>query len=251
MNPQQKKDSIIAASVTFLVALILLLWLFFGGMKFDRAELAAVSTPEIQPADEELMLEPELVQDLGEPDAVNHDEPAPAFKGEPEKAETENTKQVVKGKNESKQTPPVEKPVTQPKESPVKATEPPKNDEEKKKVTSKMGNKFTTQNGSNSGTSGTTGAGGAGVGIAGNVTGRTYKGCTPPKVELQNKVVVEVKVTIDASGKVTKATARTKSGKPSAAILKACEKAAFTARWSEDKDTPSANGTLTFTITPK
>ena len=63
--------------------------------------------------------------------------------------------------------------------------------------------------------------------------------------------MVEVRVTIDAAGKVVSATARSKSGKASAAILRACEQAAKGARWSEDKDTPSAKGTLTFTITPK
>lgn len=249
---RKKKDSIIAAAVTFTVALIVLLWLYFGGMTFDRAMLANVSTAEIQtPEEEELFLEPELVQDLGEPDAVTHDEPAPAFKGEPEKAEEENTKLNVPGKSE-KPAPPVEKPVTQTKPSAVQATEPPKNDEDKKKVSSKMANKFTAQNGSTAGTSGNTGAGGAGVGVSGSVTGRTFKGCPVPKnLELRNKVVVEVRVTINSAGKVTAATARSKSGSPSQAILNACKQAALQARWSEDPDTPSANGTLTFTITPK
>lgn len=251
MDNRKNKDSIIAAAITFVVALIILLWLFFGGMTFDRATLASVSTAEIQtPDEEELFLEPELVQDLGEPDAVATDEPAPAFQGEPEPAEVENTKLVVPGKSETP-APPKEKPVTQTKESPVKATEPPKNDDEQKKVTSKMAGKFSSTNGSESGTSGTQGAGGAGVGIAGSVMGRTFKGCPKPSVQLQNRVVVVVNVTIDSDGHVTKAKARSKSGNVSSAILSACENAALKARWSADPDTPSANGTITFTITPK
>lgn len=252
MDSRERKDSFIAAAVTFVVTAIILLWLFFCGLSFNRAELAQASMPEIQNIDEEeeLFIEPEILQDLGEPDAVAHDEAAPAFKGEPEKAETENTKLSVPGKNE-KPAPPVEKPVTQKKPSPVKATEPPANNEEKKVVTSKMANKFPGKNGAEKGTSGTAGAGGNGIGIAGSVAGRTFKGCPKPTVELQNKVVVEVRVSINAAGRVTKATARSKSGKASAAILRACEQAARGARWSADPDTPSANGSITFTITPR
>lgn len=246
----KKYDSFIAASVTFLVALLLLLALFFCYLSFDNTNLTA-STPNIeQMEEEELFIEPEIIEDLGEPDAVEHDQPAPAFNGTPEQAETENTKLVVPGKND-KPAPPVAKPISQQKESPVKATEPSKTNEEKKTVTSKMSGKFSSQNGSENGKSGNNGAGGVGVGIAGSVSGRTFIGCPSPKVELQNKVVVVVNVTINSEGKVTKATARSKSGKASDSILRACERAARSARWTEDKATPSATGSITFTITPK
>lgn len=249
MNRQKRKDSIIAAAVTFIVALGLLLWLFFDGLSYDKAQLASASMPEIQ-EEPELFVEPELVQNLGEPDAMTHDEPAPMLKGEPEQAETDNSKLSVPGKNE-KPAPPVEKPVTQTKESPVKATDPPKNDEEKKKVTSKMANKFSSNNGSETGSTGKSGAGGEGSGVAGNVSGRTFKSCPMPSVALKSKVVVVVTVTIDASGSVTKATAKKKSGNVTQDILDACRNAALKAKWSEDKDTPTATGTLTFTIVPK
>lgn len=247
----RRRDSVIAAIVTFGVALLLLLVLFFCSLSYDSSLLAQVSTPEISvEMPEEEFIEPEIVRDLGEPDAVVEDAPAPVMKGQPEPAPVENTKLVVPDKN-PKPAPPVEKPITQKKESPVKATTPPAVDENKKKVTSKMANKFPGQNGSESGTSGSNGAGGTGVGISGSVSGRTFKGCPKPSVELQNKVVVEVRVTVDAAGHVTKATARSKSGKASSAILRACEQAARSARWSEDPSTPSATGTLTFTITPR
>jgi len=249
MALEKKSDSIIAAAVTFVVTLLILLFLVFGGMSFDPDQLAVSSSPELAP-DEELFIEPEIMRDLGEENATMQDAPAPAFKGEPEQAETENTKLVVPGKNENP-TPPVEKPVSHKTESQVKATEPPKTSKEKKTVTSKMANKFSSHNGTSTGTSGTSGAGGTGVGISGIVSGRTFKGCPKPNVELQNKVVVEVRVTIDANGRVTTAKARSKSGKASGSIIRACEQAARSARWSEDKDTPSARGTLTFTITPR
>lgn len=253
MNSKKNYDSVIAAAVTFVVALLLLLFLFFCGLRYDDSLLAEASTPEISVTttpEEDEFIEPEIVEDLGERNAEVQDEPAPAAKGEPEPAPVENTKQVIPDKN-PKPAPPVEKPVTSKKESPVKATTPSQSDEEKKKVTSKIANKFSSNNGSKTGTSGSSGAGGAGVGISGSVAGRTFKGCPKPSVELQNTVVVEVKVTIDSSGHVKKATARSKSGKASAAILSACEKAAYGARWSEDKDTPSASGTITFTIKPR
>ena len=77
MTRNERQDSIIAAAVTFAVALLLLLLLFFGGMTFDRALLAQASVPEIQTEDDELFIEPEILQDLGEEYAVAQDAPAP------------------------------------------------------------------------------------------------------------------------------------------------------------------------------
>lgn len=247
---EEKRDRIIAAAVTAVAVLLILLFLFVGGMNYDRSMLAQTSTAEIEPPEEEMFLEPELLQNLGEPESVAHDDPAPAQKGKPEQAEVENVKKTERGDN-PKPAPPVEKKVTQPKESPIKATEPMKTDEDKKKVTSKMANKFPGQNGAETGKTGSAGAGGTGVGISGSVTGRTFMGCPKPNVALQNKVVVEVRVTIDSSGRVIAATARSKQGKASPAILSACEQAARGARWNEDAKTPTAKGSLTFTITPK
>lgn len=240
----------IAAATSAVVVLLILLFLFICGFDYDRSLPANNSTAEIQPPEEELFIEPELVRNLGEPDAVTHSEPAPAIKGKPEKAEKENVKKVEKGSN-PKPAPAADKKVAAAKETPVKVQEPSKTDEEKRRVTSKMANKFAGQNGAESGKSGNAGAGGIGVGISGSVTGRTFKGCPKPSVSLQNKVVVEVRVTIDSSGKVIAATARSKQGKATPAILSACEQAARGARWNEDPATPSARGSITFTIVPK
>lgn len=252
MENRNKKDSIIAAAITFVVALLILLWLFFGGLTFDRAELASVSTPEIQTVDEEeLFLEPELLQDLGDPDAEENTEPEPAYQGEPELSEVENQKVVVPGNNENK-TPPVEKPVTQTKPSAVTVPEPPKTNENQQKATSKIAGKFSNGASTGSNNSSGTGANSTGVGTAvGVVNGRKFLSCPKPSVALQNQVVVVVYVTINSKGTVTQATARSKSGNPSQSILTACRDAALKAKWNEDPATPSASGTITFTITPK
>ena len=62
------KDRTLAAALTFLVALAILLFLFFGGISWDPRDIAEASTPELMP-EEELFIEPELVE-LGEEVAV-------------------------------------------------------------------------------------------------------------------------------------------------------------------------------------
>lgn len=248
MTPREKKDKTIAAAITTVVVLLILLILFIGSIGYERQELAMQSTPELMPLEEEeQFLEPEILRDLGEKDAVNHDSPAPAFKGEPEKAETDNNKLVVPGKN-PKPAPPVEKLVSTKKESDIKATEPTATDEEKQKVTSKVANSFSGRNGATDGKNGTAGAGGTGIGISGNANGRSFLGCPGPRVELRNKTTIKVAVVIDAEGKVISASA---SGGTSAEIRSACEQAARAARWSAKKGASETRGTITFTITPK
>lgn len=245
MNRQQK-DKVIASAVTFVAMLIILLSLFLGGVTFDREQLAVRQTPEIMP-EEELFLEPEILKDLGEEDAVHQDAPAKAFKGEPEPAETDNTKLVVKGEN-PKPAPPVDKLVSTKHESPVKATEPTISKEEKQKVTSSVAKGFSGRNGSTEGSSGSAGAGGTGMGITGNASGRTFKGCPKPDVTLRNKTTVTVSVVIDSDGNVISAKA---SGGASAAIRRACEQAAKGAKWSPKKGAGETRGSISFTITPR
>lgn len=246
MNRLEKKDSAIAAAVTFLATLLILLILFFGSMNFDRALMARVSIPEIQEDEEELFIEPELLE-TGEPDAIFNNSPVPQLKGEPEPDVADNTKLVTPGDN-PKPAPPVDKLVTTPKESPVKATEPTITDEEKKRVTSSVAKGFSGRNGSESGKTGSSGAGGDGVGVQGNANGRTFISCPKPDVTLRNKTIVKVSVVIDADGKVTKASA---TGGADAGIRKKCEHAARQARWSAKKGVAETHGSITFTITPK
>lgn len=248
MTQQKKKDhkaDWIAAIVTFIAILIILLFLFFGSISFDRALLASSSIPEMQ-SDEELFIEPELT-DLGEPDAINNDAPAPAFKGEPEPAETDQTKLVVPGDN-PKPAPPVEKLISSTKESDVKTTTPSVTKEEKSKVTSSIAKGFSGRNGASEGTSGNSGSGGTGSGVSGNANGRTFLGCPVPDVTLRNKTIVTVNVVINADGKVISASA---SGSADASIRKKCEAAARNAKWSAKKGAGETRGSIRFTIVPK
>lgn len=244
---RQYKDRAIAAGITFIVMLLILLSLFFGSVSFDRQDLARQSIPEIQPEEEELFLEPEILKDLGEENAIRRDAPAKMAKGEAEPAQVDNNKLVVKGEN-PKPAPAAEKLVTQKAESPVKAPEPSATTEERQKVTSTVAKGFAPHNGVKEGATGSDGAGGVGIGINGSAGGRTFKGCPKPDVSLRQKTTVTVSVVIDADGNVTSAKA---SGGASAAIRRACEQAARGAKWSEKKGAGETRGSITFTITPR
>lgn len=239
------KDRAIAAFLTFLVALVILLTLFFGGISWDRQALAEASTPEIM--DEEVFIEPELVE-LGEENAVNNDKPAPAMKGEPDPA-PEDKAEIIEPGPKPEPAPPKPKLNTQKKESKMKVEEPSQTDKERQKATSSVANKFSHRNGAVEGTDkGTSGAGGTGVGVSGNAHGRSFISCPKPDVALRHKTIVTVNVVIDAEGKVVEATAK---GSADASIRRKCEAAARQARWSAKKGATSTRGSITFTITPR
>ena len=239
------KDRVIAAFLTFLVALAILLTLFFGGISWDRQALAEASTPEIM--DEEVFIEPELVE-LGEENAVNHDKPAPAMKGEPDPA-PEDKAEIIEPGPKPEPAPPKPKLNTQKKESKMKVEEPSQTDKERQKATSSVANKFSHRNGAVEGTDkGTSGAGGTGVGVSGNAHGRSFISCPKPDVALRHKTIVTVNVVIDAEGKVVEATAK---GSADASIRRKCEAAARQARWLAKKGATSTRGSITFTITPR
>lgn len=240
------KDRAIAAFLTFIVALGILLALFFGGISWDRQALAEASTPEIM-EEEEVFIEPELVE-LGEENAVNHDKPAPAMKGEPDPA-PEDKAEIIEPGSRPKPAPPKPKLNTQKKESKMKAEEPSQTDKERQKATSSVANKFSHRNGAVEGTDkGTSGAGGTGVGVSGNAHGRSFISCPKPDVALRHKTIVTVNVVIDAEGRVTEASAK---GSADASIRRKCEAAARQARWSAKKGATSTRGSITFTITPR
>lgn len=247
MTRQQKRDSLTAGAITLGAIALLFLLLIFGHISYDNSQLALDSTPEIGLIpDEEKFVEPELLRDLGEPDAVNHDQPAPAVKGDPKPDEIDNTRKVAKGEN-PKPAPQEDKKITGKKEQNVKATEPTLTDEEKKSVSSRMAKGFEGKNGVTDGKNGAAGSGGVGTGISGVASGRVFKGCPKPQVSLRHKVTVTVSVTINSDGAVIEARAR---GGASADIRRACEAAARKARWSAKPDAPTTKGSITFTITP-
>ena len=246
---REDKDRAIAAGLTFFVTLVLLLVLFFGGIRFDRQLLAESATPEMMPPEEELFIEPELV-DLGEETSENHNtSPAPTLKGEPEPAPEDHAEIVDPGEKPDPVVKTVEKVVTQKKESKVQKEEPSITDKERQKATSSVANKFAPKNGQTEGSDkGTSGAGGDGVGVSGNAHGRTFISCPKPDVALRHKTIVKVNVVIDAEGKVIEASA---TGSADASIRRKCEAAAKQARWSAKKGATTTRGSITFTITPK
>ena len=134
------KDRTLAAALTFLVALAILLFLFFGGISWDPATSPRLPTPELMP-EEELFIEPELVE-LGEEVAVTKDKAGPdsqrragASPGRPcgdRGAGSEAEAQSEAG-GESRDLE---------KESTMKADEPSQTDKERQKATSSVANKF-------------------------------------------------------------------------------------------------------------
>lgn len=245
---REDKDRAIAALLTFAVTLLILLFLFFGGISWDREALAEASTPEIM--DEEVFIEPELV-DLGEEVSQTHDEPAPSLKGEPEPDKVDQVEIVEPAPKAKPKPDPKPKPKlnTSKKESKMKVEEPSKEEKEKKKATSSVANKFSSKNGQSEGSDkGTSGAGGTGVGVSGNAHGRSFISCPKPDVALRHKTIVKVNVVIDAEGRVTEASA---TGSADASIRRKCEAAARQARWSAKKGATSTRGSITFTITPR
>lgn len=246
---KENKDRAVAAGLTFFITLVILLVLFFGGITFDRQLLAEASTPEIMPVEEELFIEPKLV-DLGEETSVkNHSKPAPTLKGEPEPAPEDHVEIVEPGEKPDPVVKPVAKEVTQKKESKIQKEEPSITDKERRKATSSVANKFSTKNGQTEGSDkGTSGAGGEGVGVSGNAHGRTFISCPKPDVALRHKTIVTVNVVIDSEGKVTEASA---AGSADASIRRKCEAAARQARWSAKKGATTTRGSITFTITPR
>lgn len=245
---KEQKDRTIAAILTFCVTLVILLVLFFGGITWDRQLLAESSVPELMP-EEELFIEPELVELGEETSEVKNATPAPTLKGEPEPAPVDHA-EIVEPAPEPKPKPkPVVKEITQKKESAVQKEEPSATEKERQKATSSVANKFAPKNGATEGSDkGTSGAGGTGVGVSGNAHGRTFISCPSPDVALRHKTVVTVNVVIDAEGRVTEASA---SGSADASIRRKCEAAARQARWSAKKGATSTRGSITFTITPR
>lgn len=250
-NINRKKAEIIAAAVTFVVAMIILVALFFVYVGNDRAVMAEASMPEMQD-DEEIYLEPELLvlDNPGDADAPDIDEAAPQTPGLPDPAPEEQPQRVVKN-----ETPPKEKPVSNKpqqisgqRESDVKTSTPQLSKEDEKRIASTQGKFKTDNNGSASGEeTASSGSGGNGISAKGNINGRTMKSCPTWKLKLTQKTVVSVRITVDADGNVTAASA-VSGGTPN--LRKECEKMALRSKWTPKPGASPASGNITFTISP-
>lgn len=246
MITREKKDSLIAAAVTLVVAALMLLLFFFVTLGYgESATKLLQSQQELE--EEELFVDPELLV-RGEEDVQVEQAPSSAVQGEPEKSETEVEKINLPGVNPDP-APVVEKVVSTPRPSAVKATEPQISEEEKSKVASAMAAGFSGRNGRTDGTpDGGKGSGGNSAGISGSLRGRTFLGCPAPDVTLRHKTVVKVLITVDENGRVISANA---TGGADASIRRKCEQSARAARWSQKPGVAEARGSITFTITPR
>lgn len=248
MKATERRDSLIAAIITFVAIGLVLVWLLLTTLHYDE-KMAAIS--EYPPLEEdEIFLDPEILldnkQSIGEPDAIAQDAPAPEVKGEPAPAPVEQPHTVVSGENT---TPSSEQTLVASKaESAVQTTAPDRKKEDEKLATSIAG-KFASKPGAAEGKFDSPGGSeGVASGVTGKMSGRQFLGCPLPDVALSHKTTVTVSITVDSEGKVVSATA---SGAATREIRKKCEQAAMQAKWSAKKGATSTRGSLTFTIIPR
>lgn len=251
-DSRDRKAVIIAASVTFGVALVILILLFVLTVGSDRRLMAEASIPEIQD-NEEIFLEPELLVLDNPGDEVEEtvDEAAPQPPGEPDPALEEQPVRVVHNEVPPKETPVSNKSekVAVNKPNDITTSTPKLTAEEEKRIASMQGKLNSDNNGSRTGTeSSNSGSGGDGVAAQGNVNGRKMLSCPSWKLKLSQKTTVVVNVTVDADGKVTKATAKS-GGTPN--LRSECEKMALKSKWTPKEGAAPVSGTITFTITPQ
>ncbi|MDE5839745.1 MAG: hypothetical protein K2H49_02380 [Muribaculaceae bacterium] len=248
MISHTRRDSIIAAVVTFVAAGLLLLWLLLATLRYDERMASVAENPRLE--EDEIFLDPELLldqrQSIGEPDAIAQDEPAPEIKGEPAPAPDEQPHTVLSGVNSVPS--PAHTLAASAEESAVQTVAPDWKKEEEK-VAASMAGKFNMKPGSVQGKFDSPGGSdGVASGVTGKMSGRQFLGCPLPDVTLSHKTTVTVSITVDADGKVMTATA---SGAATREIRKKCEQAAMQARWSAKKGATSTRGSITITIIPK
>ena len=241
---RENKDRILAGALTLLCVLLILLGLFYGSVRWDRAMLAEVSTPEIM-EDEPIFIEPYLTT-FGEEDADAYEAPTESMQGDPIPAEVPQPR--VDNTGTVKKTTPTPAPPVK-SEKPEVSPELKNSEKERKAAADAVASVFGSGSGSAKNASeGASGAGGTGtLGISGTAHGRTFLNCPLPDVKLRHKTIVTVNVVIDAAGNVTEAKA---SGSADASIRRKCEEAARKAKWSAKKGASDTRGSITFTITP-
>ena len=251
MSNRERKDAIIAAAVTFGVALLIIIFLFVKSLNYDREAFAEASIPEYQD-EEEYFLEPDLLimGQTGETDLEQTEEAEPQPPGEPDPAETEQLVKTTPNNEEPKEEPVSTKPklVSSTEQSDVKTSTPKPSDEDQKRIASIQGKFKSDNNGSRTGKeSANSGSGGNGVSVSGSVNGRKQVSISTWPVKLTQKTTVKVSIIVDADGNVTSATAIS-GGTPT--LRSECEKMARTSKWTKKAGAAPQSGTISITITP-
>ena len=249
-----RSPQIIAAAVTVLAAFGLLVFLWFTYVGQDREELAASSIPE-EPDLEEVYIEPEMLTpepaDDAEEEADESEEAAPEALGLPEKTpEPPVEKQVAATHSEQpKPTKSNQNLASQRKPSPVRTQPATTNPKPDSRIASQMGAQFNANNGSTSGRHGSAGSGGSGTSVSSQgITGRTFRGFTGKvRSDKPFKASVRIRVTVDASGKVTAASLISAGGAPNA-IAQQCVAWARRCSWSAKPGAADAQGVITYNV---
>lgn len=242
----------IAAGITFLLALVLLLFLFFCSLDFDREALAQSSIPELQD-DEEIYLEPQIMElnTPGDEDVEDAtDEPAPQPPGEPDPSIDEKMDRIEQSLEEPANQPVSNKSklVSNNNNSDLKTSTPAVSKEEEKRISSMSGKFKTDNNGARNGKESlTSGIGGEGISASGNVKGRKMLDCPKWKLKLSQPATVKVSIVVEADGTVSSAKALS-GGTPN--LRAQCEKMAKGSLWTKAPGAAPASGVITFNIKP-
>ena len=261
MDPYQQRDrkaAIIAAAITFVAALVILVLLFVLSVgSDDRRMMSEVSVPEMQD-DEEIFLEPELL-DMSEPgdelteEDIQEEEAAPQPPGEPDPAEVEQPQRVVKNEVPPEEPPVSNKPklVSTKEPSDVKTSTPKLSAEEEKRIAAIGGKLKTDNNGSRTGNeSAETGNGQAGMSSQGNLNGdkgRKMLSCPTSRPTLNRDYTIRVSVQVTADGNVKSASLANSGGAP-ANLTSLCVDLAKKSKWTPKADAPIATGTIVFSL---
>lgn len=243
----EKKDKLIAVIATFIVAIVILIVLFFSYIGEDIQEFIAQN--DIQ-QEEEIFLDADLLN-LGEIIEHQDNSPAPKLQGEPQKSETSNEELVEPGINDNSNLEVLQ--VTQQSENDLQTVVPQKTEQQESQINSVMRNRFNSSSGNTNETANTNGSGGNGIGATGNLKGRTFLGCSSPIISISKEVTIIVRISVNENGVVTDASFMSDSG-PGAGnrqLRNACVKASRNAKWSAKKGVASQTGTITWHLKPK
>lgn len=248
---------LIAAVGTLIAALLLLMFMILVKLQLPQKpeseppsplEMAAFEPDEPQ----EQFIEPLLLENSGEEQAVNQTEPAPAPEGTPDRAPQPNNKKVVNGQNPNP-NPSDEKLVSSKQPSPKKTTEASQKNEPDSRIAANMKGQFSPHNGVQGGSTqpaASYGAGGTGTGVSGSLKGgRKLISYQLPTVSLRQKIVIKVEVYVNAEGRVTEANVLSGSSDP--VLREKCRQASLKAVWSPQADAPRTRGIITWTLVPK
>lgn len=228
MESPSNKDRIIAALLTFLSVLAILLLLFIGGLTPTKEDLAKFSTPEIMQPEASEFYEPEFMGAGGLYGVGNGAELNPEF--------------------QSPENPVPESGISAQPEAYTRTAKPDSNLSSFMNAADRLAGEFAgfdsnTNRRENRNKEST----GVARGIKGECEGRTLLKCSKPNVDVNKFAEVRVAVTVDAAGKVNYAYAKESTDRN---LMRECEEAAYNAQWSAKKDARPAPGYIIFTFNP-